>query len=609
MKEDKDIRILLNVDSEDDALLFLNKIKRKGYNPKYKIVKTYKDVSDAIIEDKWDVILADYNLSSDFNLLDILKMLKESNLDIPSVIVSDVIGEEKAISLTMAGADNYVMKKNLSRLVPVIEKEIRNAKSRSRQKKALEKLKENERYFRSLVENASDIIYRHRLIPGPEYEYVSPSVRRNLGYTPEQYYADPEFNYKIVYPGDREIFKKILDGNFNFSKPVEIRLIHKNGKVIWFEETITPFFNKEGKLEVIEGILHNISGRKKMEKRLSYMSFHDSLTTLYNRAYFEEELKRLDTKRQLPLSIIIGDINGLKLINDAFGHKEGDRLLKSCGNILKNCCRAEDIVARWGGDEFSMLLPRTNEEFALEIVSRIRKKSSKTSGGKIPLSIAIGFSTKSKNHQDFEKIIKKAEDDMYRNKLIEAKSIISSIISSLEKTLFEKSVKTEKHTKRIKEMALELGKSIKLRPSEIDELSLLATIHDIGKVAILDVILNKKENLSKREWDIIKRHPEIGYRIAVSSKQLSSIAEYILTGHEWWDGNGYPQGLKGENIPVLSRIIAIVDAYEVMITGRPYKKAISKEEAIAELKKCSGTQFDPELVKRFVKILESKSKY
>jgi len=120
MKEDKDIRILLNVDSEDDALLFLNKIKRKGYNPKYKIVKTYKDVSDAIIEDKWDVILADYNLSSDFNLLDILKMLKESNLDIPSVIVSDVIGEEKAISLTMAGADNYVMKKNLSRLVPVI---------------------------------------------------------------------------------------------------------------------------------------------------------------------------------------------------------------------------------------------------------------------------------------------------------------------------------------------------------------------------------------------------------------------------------------------------------------------------------------------------------
>ncbi|GAJ22351.1 unnamed protein product, partial [marine sediment metagenome] len=220
---------------------------------------------------------------------------------------------------------------------------------------------------------------------------------------------------------------------------------------------------------------------------------------------------------------------GLKLINDAFGHKEGDKMLKSCGNVLKNCCRAEDIVARWGGDEFSILLPRTDEEVVLEIVSRIRKISSRTSGGKIPLSIAIGASTKSKSHQDFAKIIKKAEDDMYRHKLIEAKSIISSIISSLEKTLFEKSIKTEKHTARIKEMALKLGKSIKLSQNEIDELSLLATIHDIGKVAILDVILDKKENLGKKEWDIIKRHPEIGYRIAVSSKQLSSIAEYILT--------------------------------------------------------------------------------
>ncbi len=483
------------------------------------------------------------------------------------------------------------------------------SKSKSKQKKDLEKLKENERYFRSLIENASDIIYRYKLFPELEYEYISPSVKRNLGYEPEQYYANPRFNYKIVHSDDRSTLRKIYSGDFNFSKPVEIRYIHKNGTIVWYEEMITPFFNKERKLVAIESVMHNISERKKMEERLSYMSFHDSLTDLYNRAYFEEELKRLDTRRQLPLSVIVGDINGLKLINDAFGHKEGDDILRSCANVLKSCCRAEDIVARWGGDEFSVILPKSNEEVALSIVKRIKEKSAKASGGKIPLSISLGIATKSKSHQDFTKIMKKAEDDMYRNKLMETKSIISSIIASLERTLFEKSIKTEKHTKRIKEMALRLGRSIKLSPSEIDELSLLATIHDIGKVAILDVILNKKENLSKREWETIKRHPEIGYRIAVSSNQLSSIAEYILTVHEWWNGNGYPQGLKGENIPVLSRIIAIVDAYEVMITGRPYKKAISKEEAIAELEKCSGTQFDPDLVKRFIEILKSSSKY
>jgi diguanylate cyclase (GGDEF)-like protein len=339
------------------------------------------------------------------------------------------------------------------------------------------------------------------------------------------------------------------------------------------------------------------------------MSFHDNLTDLYNRAYFDEELSRLNTERQLPVSIIIGDINGLKLINDAFGHDEGDEILRSCAAVLKSCCRSEDIIARWGGDEFSMLLPKTDEEVAMRIVKRIREKSAETRVGGIPLSISLGTSTKSRNADNFSKVIKKAEENMYRQKLMETKSIISSIISSLERTLFEKSIKSEEHTRKIKEMALSLGKSIGLSAAELDELSLLATIHDIGKVAILDVILNKKENLSKREWETIKRHPEIGYRIAVSSKQLSSIAEYILTVHEWWNGRGYPQGLRGEDIPVLSRIIAIVDAYEVMVTGRPYKKAISKEEAIAELKKCSGTQFDPDLVEKFIEILKSNRRY
>jgi len=482
-------------------------------------------------------------------------------------------------------------------------------KSRLKDDKNLKGAKESESYFKELIENASDIIYKYKLVPELECEYISPSVKRNLGYNPEQYYADPEFNYKIIYPGDRNTIKEIHSGNFDFSKPVEIRLVHKNGKVIWYEETIIPFYNSKGELVAIEGILHNISERKKIEKRLSYLSFHDSLTDLYNRAYFEEELKRLDTERQLPLSVIIGDINGLKLINDAFGHREGDKILKKCAVVLKSCCRAEDIVARWGGDEFSMLLPKTNKEVLSKIIKRIKEKSTGTTGGKIPLSISLGASIKSKSREDFSTVIKKAEENMYRQKLLEAKSIISSIISSLEKTLFEKSIKTEKHTKRIKEMALKLGKSIGLSQDKIDELSLLATIHDIGKVAILDVILNKKENLSKKEWETIKRHPEIGYRIAVASHQLSSIAEYILTVHEWWNGNGYPQGLKGEDIPLLSRIIAIVDAYEVMITGRPYKKAVSKEEAVIELEKCSGTQFDPNLVEKFIEILKSNIRY
>jgi diguanylate cyclase (GGDEF)-like protein/PAS domain S-box-containing protein len=605
---DKNIKILIIEKSKSKASALINGIKRKGYEPEYKIVGSSKSAARSVSKEKWDVILTDYKLSDD-SLADTIEIVKKSNPDIPFIVISDSVGEENAVSFIKKGADNYITRNNLSNLIPLIKEEIQNAKQKMKKEEALRKLKEKERYFKSLIENIPDIVFRYRLIPKQGYEYISPSVKRNLGYTPEQFYDDPKFIYKIIHMEDRNIFKKVLDGSFKYSKPVEIRYTHKNGRAIWYEGLITPFFSQKGKLVAIEGIMRDISGRKKTEERLSYMSFHDRLTDLYNRAYFEEELKRLDTRRQLPLSVIIGDVNGLKLINDAFGHKEGDKILKGCAEVLKKCCRTEDIVARWGGDEFSILLPKTDEDVLSEIIKRVKHKSTKTKKSKIPLSISLGMSTKNKNYQDFSKVIKKAEDNMYRHKLIDSKSIISSIISSLEKILFEKSVKTERHTEKVKEMSLKLAKSIKLSKIKIEELSLLAAIYDIGKVAILDIILNKKENLSKREWETIKRHPEIGYRIALASHQLSSIAEYILTSHEWWDGSGYPQGLKGEEIPILSRVITVVDAYEAMVTGRPYKKAISKNAAIKELEKCSGTQFEPRLVDRFIKILKRNKKY
>ncbi|TET48254.1 MAG: diguanylate cyclase, partial [Actinomycetota bacterium] len=350
--------------------------------------------------------------------------------------------------------------------------------------------------------------------------------------------------------------------------------------------------------------MRDITGRKEAEDQLAYLSFHDSLTNLYNRAYFEEELKRLDTKRQLPLSVIIADVNGLKLINDAFGHKEGDRLLKSCGRVLKKCCWSVDLVSRWGVDEFSMLLPKNNEKDAMVVLNRINRTCRKTSGNKIPLSVSLGTATKISRDEDFQGVMKKAEDSMYHHKLLETKSIISAIISSLEQTLFDKSIRTEKHSKRLKELTMKMGKAIDLSEERLDDLRLLATLHDIGKVAILDNILNKKESLTRREWEIIKRHPEIGYRIAMSSNQLSSIAEYILTVHEHWDGTGYPQGLKGKKIPLLSRIISLVDAYIVMRENKPYRRPRSRRDAIEEIKRCSGTQFDPELVDIFLKITD-----
>jgi HD-GYP domain-containing protein (c-di-GMP phosphodiesterase class II) len=203
-------------------------------------------------------------------------------------------------------------------------------------------------------------------------------------------------------------------------------------------------------------------------------------------------------------------------------------------------------------------------------------------------------------NEDIEQIIKIAEDFMYKRKLLEHKSSYSVIITSIKATMFERSQDTEEHAKRLIALTKEIGMKLNLSQIELDELELLATLHDIGKVGIDDKILNKPGKMTGDEWIEMKKHPEIGYRIAMSVPELVPIAEYILSHHEHWDGNGYPQGLKGQEIPLISRVLTIVDAYDAMIQDRIYRKAMTKEAAIAEIMKNAGTQFDPNIAKIFI---------
>jgi len=189
---------------------------------------------------------------------------------------------------------------------------------------------------------------------------------------------------------------------------------------------------------------------------------------------------------------------------------------------------------------------------------------------------------------------------MYRRKLLEHSSLHSSIISSIKTTMFEKSNETEEHAERLAQLSKELGKVIGVNEEDLILLELVATLHDIGKVSIDGNILTKPGKLNKEEWAEIKKHPEVGQRIAQTVPELRPISQYILCHHERWDGKGYPQGLVGEDIPVLSRIIAIVDSYDAMTQDRAYSKAMTKEAAIEEIIKNAGTQFDPEIARAFV---------
>ncbi|MCL5070041.1 MAG: diguanylate cyclase [Actinobacteria bacterium] len=455
-----------------------------------------------------------------------------------------------------------------------------------------EAAKNIEKRYRTLFENSSDGIYIST--PDGTYIDVNQSLVSILGYeSREELLA---VNTKNLYFSEED--RPPQDER---DKVFTVQLKKKDGGKVWVE--ISPRVIYDKGMVLYEGIVRDITERKKSQENIEYLSFHDSLTGLYNRAYFEEELKRLDTPRLIPISIVMGDLNGLKIINDAYGHDAGDILLKKIADILKSCFRKNDIVARWGGDEFVIILPKTTVENTDEIIDRIKKSCIENSLELMPLSISMGVAAKLDASQDIKEIMGKAEDDMYRHKLSEKQGIQNSIISSLERTLDKKNYETEKHIQQVKNMALKLGNLLKLPENKIDELILLATLHDIGKIAVADNILSKPGKLTSDEWELIKKHPEVGYRIAESSPELAVIAEDILAHHEWWNGSGYPRGLQGNNIPLPSRIIAVIDAYDAMINDKPYRKAMTEDDAIEELKRCSGTQFDPEIVEQFIKIL------
>ncbi|MDF2539084.1 MAG: domain S-box [Herbinix sp.] len=478
------------------------------------------------------------------------------------------------------------------------------------QKKAELSLKESERTYEMLLSNLPGMAYRCSFDRDWTMQFVSEGCYKLTGYRPESlvHNKDIAFN-EIIRSEYRNYLWEKWDTILKEKKVFrdEYPITTASGEIKWVFEQGQGVYDKNGEVKVIEGLIIDISDRKQREDEIQYLNYHDVMTGVYNRRYFEEEKVRCDKESMYPLSVIIGDINGLKLYNDALGHAEGDRLIVTMAEILMNCCREEDIIARTGGDEFSILLPRTKKEEAMKIIRQIgaicEKYKHRIMNEVYHISISLGCATKTSEDEPFTAVMKEAEDYMYRHKLLQSKSLHSSIISSMKSTLYAKSQETEEHAQRLIALSKAIGMSMDLSDNQIYELELLSTLHDIGKIGISDTILNKPGKLTEEEWVYMKKHPEIGYRIAMTNPELVSIANYILSHHERWDGNGYPQHLKGEDIPLLSRIISLADSYDAMMSDRPYRKAMTKEAAMDEIKKNMGTQFDPFIAEKFLEIL------
>lgn len=382
---------------------------------------------------------------------------------------------------------------------------------------------------------------------------------------------------------------------------MEVDITHVDGTVrtiLWSTATIFELEDPRKFSVIAQG--QDITQRLEAEKNLIHLSFHDHLTGLYNRRYFEEELSRLDTERNLPISIIMGDINGLKLINDSFGHSVGDELLKKTAESMKRFFRDDDIVARLGGDEFAIILPKTDTMETENIIRRISDYSSKEKVMNIDLSISFGSDTKKVKSDDLLATLKNAEDSMYRLKLYENKSMRSKTIDVIMNALVEKSQRELTHSKRVSSICEKIAMELHLKSEFVSQIRMAGLVHDIGKIGIDEKILNKPASLNKDEWAAIKKHPEAGWRILNSANEFSELSEFVLCHHERWDGSGYPRGLKGEQIPIEARIIMIADSYDAMTSMRSYRGALSEEDAANELRRYAGIQFDPDIVKLFV---------
>ncbi len=370
-------------------------------------------------------------------------------------------------------------------------------------------------------------------------------------------------------------------------------------------EQYSPIYDEHQDIIGVTVFSQDISERKRYEASMLYLSYHDSLTSLYNRRYYIEQIPKFDQPQYYPLSVAIVDINGLKIMNDAFGHLAGDTLLQKVAHHLLAVIEDDKKIMRTGGDEFAVFLPKMTHDDAVELMEEFKKRIEDDMVHGMHMSISFGLATKVK-HELIDEVLNDAENDMYAQKLFEVTSYRHKTIETILSTLHEKNPREEMHSMRVSALCQKIGQALDMPKEQLNLLEAISELHDIGKIAIDDAIINKPGKLDDHEWEMIKKHPEIGYRILSTSPEYSEIALDILSHHERYDGKGYPRGLKGEQIPLRARIISVADAYDAMVSERPYRKPLTHEQAIEEVKINLGAQFDPMIGQLFIDLM-SKS--
>lgn len=339
------------------------------------------------------------------------------------------------------------------------------------------------------------------------------------------------------------------------------------------------------------------------DQELKYMDIHDHGSNAFNRQYFNHYIKSISLKNSLPLTLVVYDIDGMKIINEAFGMEVGNEYIKHAGDVLIKAANSRQTVFRCGGDEFFVLMEKCNGQDMEEYSLRVEEEILKLGDDKKALSFSYGSETANTAPVNFEELIVGAEEKLAASKKVHGvkhrKELVDRIIELLQSTTHE----DLEHTKRISRIAKEVGTQMGLTAHEYKKIALLSKIHDVGIITLPTGIMNHNKELSDQQWTLVKNHPEIGHRIAKASIKYKGVAEEVLSHHENVDGSGYPRGLRGDEIPKLARLLRVIDSYEVMTSNGLHGKRMSPQEALDELKLMSNTRYDPSIVGYLEKVI------
>jgi len=466
-------------------------------------------------------------------------------------------------------------------------------------------LKQSEEKYRFITENTSDVIWIVNL-DDFRFTYISPAVTQLRGFSVEEAMSQSinqsmtEESWTLIQNTiENTLGDFILDVNHPKNYILTIEQFHKNGSKLWVEISVRYRFNELNQIEII-GISRDVTERKKVDDEIRFLSFHDQLTGLYNRRYYDIEVERINTTRNCPISFITADINGLKMTNDVFGHISGDELIKLAANTLKTVCREDDIIVRLGGDEFIVVLPQTNIYDCEQIVSRIHEQIKSIKDSKYTLSLSIGYSSKETMDQEVIDVVNQADRIMYQHKLIESEVYKRQLLGKIMRTLYKMDPDLRRHLKSLTLLVSQFGKYLKLSDNQISQLKLAAMYHDIGKIGIdeEDIKLYQTDRV-KYEY-LLRRQPELSYQILRYISEYSEIANIVLGYHENYDGSGYPRGLKKDEISNESMIIHIANNYDKL----RFNVGLNSEESIKQLYSQIGKELEPVLCEKFSQMIQ-----